>query len=115
MEVQLETGVLVRSQLALLAHCSATSADGRDAAEAVSRLLLEAGPPAWQVYTPERTQVGSAAVDITIKTPAGDPLVTAYHTNEDERSITSRGPRVRPHLVRLHFLYLFRRLMDEHT
>jgi hypothetical protein len=49
-----------------------------------------------QVYTPERVQVGAAAVDLTIRSPAGVPLVTAYHTNEDERSITSRGPRVRP-------------------
>ena len=45
-------------------------------------------------------------MDITIKTPAGDPLVTAYHTNEDERSITARGPRVRPHLLRLPTLNL---------
>lgn len=47
------------------------------------------------MYTANRVQLPAAAVDITIKDPLGNVLATQYHTNEDERTIQSRGRRVR--------------------
>ncbi len=53
-----------------------------------------------QVYTPERLQAPSAALDFRVVHPNGTQLAQRLHAQQEELTVTSHGPRVPgPHLL----------------